>query len=75
MLTQEFLDDKTFFSTLFKLWMPIALQQLIFSSLNFVSTMMIGQLGETSVASVGLANQIFFLFQLLLFGVSSGAVT
>lgn len=70
---QRFLDDKTFFSTLFKLWMPIALQQLIFSSLNFVSTMMIGQLGETSVASVGLANQIFFLFQLLLFGVSSGA--
>lgn len=37
---REFFSDKTFFSTLFKLGMPIALQQLIFSSLNFVSTMM-----------------------------------
>jgi len=70
---REFFVDKPFFSTLITLWTPIALQQLIFSSLNFVSTIMIGQLGETSVAAVGLANQIFFLFQLLLFGVSSGA--
>ena len=69
---REFFNDKTFFSTLFNLWLPIALQQLIFSALNFVSTIMIGQLGETSVAAVGLANQIFFLFQLLVFGVTSG---
>lgn len=48
-------------------------QQLIFSLLNFVSTLMIGQLGETSVAAFSLANQILFLFQLLLFGISSGA--
>jgi len=70
---QSFFNDKTFFSALFKLWTPIALQQLIFSLLNFVSTMMVGQLGETSVAAVGLAGQIFFLFQLLLFGISSGS--
>ena len=70
---QEFFSDKDYFSTLIKLWAPIALQQLIFSSLNYVSTIMVGQLGETSVAAVGLANQIFFLFQLLMFGASSGA--
>jgi len=70
---RKFFDDKDFFSTLVKLWMPMAFQQLIFALLNFFSTMMVGQLGETSVAAVGLANQIFFLFQLLLFGVNSGA--
>jgi putative MATE family efflux protein len=70
---REFFNDKTFFSTLLRLWAPIALQQLIFSSLNYVSTIMVGQLGETSVAAVGLANQIFFLFQLLMFGATSGA--
>jgi putative MATE family efflux protein len=70
---QEFLNDKTYFTTLLKLWAPIALQQLIFSSLNYVSTIMVGQLGETAVAAVGLANQIFFLFQLLIFGATSGA--
>ncbi len=70
---RQFFSDKNFFSTLLALWTPIALQQLIFSALNFVSTIMIGQLGETAVAAVGLANQIFFLLQLLLFGVGSGA--
>lgn len=34
---------------------------------------MIGQLGETEIAAVGQANQLFFLFALMLFGVSSGA--
>lgn len=51
----------------------MTLQQLVFSLLNLVSVMMVGQLGETSVAAVGLANQIMFLFQLFLFGVGSGA--
>ncbi len=68
-----FLNDKTFFSTLARLMLPIALQQLIIASLSLVSTVMVGQLGETAVASVGLANQILFLFQLLLFGAGSGS--
>ena len=33
-----------------------ALQQIVMSSLNLVSVMMIGQLGETAVAAVGLAR-------------------
>lgn len=70
---REFFDDKIFFATLGKFWFPIALQQLIFSLLGFATVTMIGQLGETAVAAVGLANQILFLFQLLLFGVGSGS--
>ncbi len=65
--------NKEFFSILLRLAVPITLQQLVFSLLNLVSVMMVGQLGETSVAAVGLANQIMFLFQLFLFGVGSGA--
>jgi putative MATE family efflux protein len=34
---------------------------------------MIGQLGETSIAAVGLANKLFFVFVLLMFGVNSGS--
>ena len=51
---------------------PIILQQLIISSLGLVDVMMIGQLGETAVAAVGIANQIFFLVVLLFFGITSG---
>lgn len=34
---------------------------------------MIGQLGESSIAALGLSNQIFFLLSLFLFGISSGS--
>ena len=33
---------------------------------------MVGQLGEVSIAALGLGNQIFFLVNLLMFGISSG---
>lgn len=57
---------------MFRLASPIMLQNLIFSSLGLVDGLMIGQLGEGAVAAVGVANQIFFLVNLLLFGVTSG---
>ncbi|RPH74146.1 MATE family efflux transporter, partial [bacterium] len=52
---------------------PIALQNLIASSLNMVDTVLIGGLGPTAIAAVGLANQVFFLFNLISFGICSGA--
>ena len=70
---QKFFDDKDFFSTFLRLWTPIASQQLIFALLNFISTMMVGQLGETSVAAFSLAGQIIWLLQLFMFGIGSGA--
>jgi Na+-driven multidrug efflux pump len=34
---------------------------------------MVGQLGDASIAAVGLAGQIFFLLSLILFGIGSGS--
>lgn len=65
--------DREFYKKLFLIALPIALQNLISSSLNMVDTVMIGQLGETNIAAVGLANQVFFLMTLLLFGTNSGS--
>lgn len=66
-------NDKKFLKTLFKLALPIALQNLILSSLNLVDTIIIGGLGEYAIAGVGIANQYFFLLNLVLFGVVSGS--
>lgn len=68
-----FFADREYFRQLFRFALPIALQNLVTSSLNMVGVVMIGQLGETPVAAVGLANQIFFLLQLVIFGITSGA--
>lgn len=65
--------DREFYQGLIGLTLPIALQNLLTSALNLVDTVMIGQLGETEIASVALANQVFFLLVLFLFGASSGA--
>jgi putative MATE family efflux protein len=69
----DFFRDGDYFRLLVKFALPIALQNLITSSLNMVAVMMLGQLGETSVAAVGLANQVWFLLNLVVFGVVSGA--
>ncbi|MCJ7624360.1 MAG: MATE family efflux transporter [Anaerolineaceae bacterium] len=72
-MLKNFLSDKAYFSALVQISLPIIIQQFIMSSLNMVDVVMIGQLGETAIAAVGLSNQIFFLLGLLLFGISSGA--
>lgn len=68
----SFLQDRAFFRTMLAIALPVAFQQLITASLNMIDVLMVGQLGETSVAALGLANQIFFLLILFLFGVTSG---
>lgn len=70
---KRLLKDKEFFSVIIALIIPIALQNLISSSLNMVDNMMIGKLGENSIAAVGLVNQYFFIFMLSLSGINAGA--
>jgi len=67
------LTKSLFYNTLLKLAIPIVIQNLITSSINMVDTVMIGKIGEIEIAAVGIANQYFFLFNLLIVGITSGA--
>ena len=67
------IGDRVFLRRLLALALPIAFQNFLGTSLNMVDTLMIGQLGESSIAAVALGNQIYFLLILTLFGVGSGA--
>jgi putative MATE family efflux protein len=71
-MSLAFFRDKVFFRAMLALAVPVAFQQLITASLNMIDVLMVGQLGEASVAALGLANQIFFLLILFLFGTTSG---
>lgn len=66
-------EDKKFIRKAVAITVPIALQALLNTSLNLVDTVMIGSLGQSSIAAVGLANKVFFVFTLLLFGIVSGS--
>ncbi len=66
-------DNKlAFYKRVMMLTIPIIIQNLIASLLNLTDTVMIGNLGELYLASVGIANQYFFFFTLMLFGVNAG---
>lgn len=66
-------EDREFLKTLYRISIPVMIQNLIQTSLNMVDTVMIGQVGKEAIAAVGLANQVFFIMILLIFGINSGA--
>jgi putative MATE family efflux protein len=71
-LSLSFLRDRTFLKELFWIALPISFQQLVNASINMIDVIMVGQLGESSIAALGLSNQVFFVLILLLFGTTSG---
>ena len=66
-------NNKKFYKLLISLCIPIIIQQLISTSVNIIDTVMISSLGEASVASIGVANQFFFLFNMTMSGLTGGA--
>jgi putative MATE family efflux protein len=68
----SFLRDRSFLRELLVIAIPISFQQLINASLNMIDVIMVGQLGETAIAAMGLSNQVFFVLILILFGATSG---
>lgn len=67
------LFDRSFWRLLLPLALPIALQNLLMTSFRLVDTLMIGRLGDVSIAAVGLAGQASFLVELVAFGLASGS--
>ncbi|MCX7708380.1 MAG: MATE family efflux transporter [Clostridia bacterium] len=65
--------DNEFYSNFFRISIPIAMQSFMAASLNLVDNIMVGQLGDASIAGVGLANQFFFILNLILLGVNGAS--
>ena len=65
--------EPAFVKTIFRTAFPIAMQFFLGSAVNLIDVVMIGSLGDNAVAASGGANQIFFLLNLVLFGINSGA--
>ena len=65
-------DDRQFYKNLLVLAIPIILQSFANTLVGALATVMIGRIGTLEVAAVGLGNQLFFLFDLCLFGIGSG---
>lgn len=71
--TRSLFGDRSFLQKVVTIALPVTLQGLLNTVVNMIDTLMIGTLGESSIAAVGLANKIFFVFSLLIFGCCSGS--
>lgn len=63
---------KGFYKILFSLAVPIILQNLMQTFVNMLDTIMVGRLGAVEIASVGLGNQVYFMLNMVIFGITSG---
>lgn len=65
--------QQTFFQTVCALAIPVALQSMLQSSFGMVDQIMIGQLGEVSVAGVGLAGKFTSIYWVIVSAVAAVA--
>jgi putative MATE family efflux protein len=70
---KKFIADKKFYKTLLAIVIPIILQQFITQFVSLVDNLMIGNVGNSEMTGVSLANQLLFVFNLAIFGSLSGA--
>ncbi len=70
---QLFVRDRKFYRTLAAFALPIAAQSLITVGVNMADNIMLGQLGETPMSGVTLANNFISIYQIMCMGLGMGA--
>ncbi len=68
------LKNRAFYKKTAVLLAPVVLQNLITTGVNFLDNLMIGGLGEASIAAVSFGNTFYSLFNFICMGLGSGAV-
>lgn len=66
--------DKSFYKSFFRLMSALMLQQAVVLSVNLADNVMLGGYSETALSGVAAVNQIQFILQQLVFGISNGMV-
>ena len=72
-MLKRFIADKSFYKRLLMLMIPIMVQNGITNFVNMLDNIMIGAVGTAQMTGVAVTNQLFFVFNLCIFGAVSGA--
>lgn len=70
---KKLIGTKAFYRQLFVLMLPIMIQNGITNFVNMLDNIMIGAVGTEQMTGVAVTNQLFFVFNLCVFGAVSGA--
>lgn len=72
-MSRSMFKDRQFLKTLVTLMLPMVAQNLITLAAQMMDSLMLGRLGQIELSASSLANQPFFIFNLLIFGMASGS--
>lgn len=70
---KKFIGDKRFYAMVLAVALPIMLQNGITNFVSLLDNIMVGQVGTEQMSGVAIVNQLFFVFNLCIFGAVSGA--
>ncbi|MEF2966388.1 MATE family efflux transporter [Paenibacillus sp. M1] len=63
---------KDFYRNVYKIAVPVTLQSLIMALLTLTDQLMVGQLGDVAIASVGMSGKIYSVISVVLAGLATG---
>ena len=69
---KRYVGDRSFYQGLFVLIFPMIVQQGITNLVNLLDNLMVGSLGTAPMSGVAIVNQLFFVYNMTLFGMNSG---
>ena len=70
---QRYIGDRKFYRRVLQVAVPIIVQSGITNFVNLLDNIMVGQVGTIPMSGVSIVNGLIFVFNLCIFGASSGA--
>ncbi len=70
---KRYIGDRAFYSRILTIAIPIIIQNGITNFVSLLDNIMVGSIGTLQMSGVSIANQLIFVFNLCIFGASSGA--
>lgn len=72
-MLKRYIGDKAFYRRVFAVAIPIIIQNGITNFVSLLDNVMVGQVGTIEMSGVSIVNGLLFVFNLCVFGASSGA--
>ena len=72
-MQNRYIGDRTFYRHVFRVAIPIIVQNGITNFVSMLDNIMVGQVGTLPMSGVSIVNGLIFVFNLCVFGASSGA--
>ena len=70
---KRYIGDRAFYHRVLGIAVPIIIQNGITNFVSLLDNIMVGQIGTIQMSGVSIVNQLLFVFNLCIFGASSGA--